>query len=108
MLNYIFALNMPAQALMYLVVASGTYMISQGYVDAKQTNVTTFPVDDVTNAVSDIIQSQMQKTGFGNNLPMETIVELVKTVLKQELSKLFVTPEVVSTDPVDPNAAVPL
>jgi len=98
--NYIFKLGMPNDSVMYLVILAASYILGQGYVDAQKQPTTNFPVDDFTNSVTNIIQSEIAKTGFGKNLPMESIIEMVRVVMKQEIGKLSVALVPVE-DPVD-------
>jgi len=110
--NFIFTLGIPSADVLYLVGLTASYILGQGFVDAKQQKVATFPVEDFTNSVSSIIQAEIEKTGFGKNLPMESIIDLIKTIMKQEIGKLSVTlvpdPVVPAVTPVSIPAADPV
>ena len=53
---------MPTQDVLYLVVLAVSYILGQGYVDANQQSVNTFPIDDLTQSFSNIIQAELAKT----------------------------------------------
>lgn len=89
--NYLFGLGMPAQDVLYLVILGASYILGQGYVDGKQQPVKQFPVDDVSQSVLSIIKAELEKTGFGQNTPLEKILESLMPVFKQELGKLTFT-----------------
>ena len=84
--NFIFKLAMPSEDVLYLVIAVSSYILGQGYVDAKQQKVDVFPSADLANSFTNIIQAELAKTGFGKNLPMEDILTFLK-----ELGKLNIT-----------------
>lgn len=63
----------------------------QGYVDAKQQPVKEFPIDDISQSFTNIIQAELSKTSFGKDLPIDSTLDLVKTLIKQELGKLNVS-----------------
>ena len=86
--NYVFLLGLPAQALLYLVLLTASYILGQGYVDGKQQPVRELPVTDITNALSDIVTSQLAKTIEGQTLPLDEIGILFKDILSTELSKV--------------------
>ncbi|MHB8125694.1 MAG: hypothetical protein ACYDEJ_08660 [Desulfitobacteriaceae bacterium] len=44
-----------------------------------------------TQSFTNIIQMELANTSFGKNLPMELILDMVKTIMKQELEKLSVS-----------------
>ena len=89
--NALFNLGMPPSDVLYLVIASASYILGQGYVDAKQQPVKEFPVDNVTNSVSNIIQAELAKIDFGNNVPLEKIIEGLMPVMEQALGNLSLT-----------------
>ena len=108
--NNIFSLGWPTNDVLYLITLTASYILGQGYVDAKQQVVTHFPVDDFSASVTNIIHAEIAKTGFGKNLPMESIIDLVRTVVQQEMSTLSISvsptivqaPIVAPTDPTIP------
>lgn len=108
--NYVFGLGMPAQDLLYLVIIGASYILGQGYVDGKQQPTQQFPVDDVSQSITNIIQAEISKTGFGKNLPMEDILSILKNLMRQELGKLSFTvatpTDTVIDQPVAPEAQV--
>jgi len=89
--NFIFKLGMPSEDVFYLVLLGASYILGQGYVDAKKQPVQGFPAEDVSTAVTNIIQAELTKTGFGKNLPIEDILNMFKAVMRQELGKLNIT-----------------
>lgn len=99
LVNFIFKLGMPEQDVLYLVIATASYILGQGYVDAKQQKVSVLPSEDLANSVTNIIQAEIAKTGFGKNLPMEQIFTMVRGIMKQELSNVntFTLSPVVAT-----------
>jgi uncharacterized protein (DUF2062 family) len=80
--NYAFDFGLPSEDLLYLIILGGSYILGQGFVDAKQQTVQDFPVDLVT----DLISAELQKLGQGTNVPMEKIIELLIPILKQTLN----------------------
>lgn len=50
-----------------------------------------FPIEDVTQAISDVIQAELSKLNFYKDLPLDSILDIVKTLIKQELGKLNVS-----------------
>ena len=106
--NFVFGLGMPAQDVLYLVGLTASYLLGQGYVDAKQNPVSVLPSADLANSVTSIIQAEIAKTGFGKNLPMEDILAMFKTIMSQELSKMntfTISPTVVTAPIPDPAPA---
>ncbi len=106
--NFIFGLGMPTADVLYLVILGASYILGQGFVDAKQLPVKDFPVDDVTRSVSSIIQAELSKIDFGKNIPMEKIIEGLTPIMKQILKDFTfsaATPTI--TDPLAPIAADP-
>ena len=102
--NYLFGLGMPPSDVMYLVILGASYILGQGYVDAKQQKVDVLPSEDLTNSVTNIIQAEIQKLGFGKNLPMEQIIDVLKPILQQEIARLSVSLSYQTPDPVtDPD-----
>ena len=85
--------------MLYLVIASSSYILGQGFVDAKQQVGGILPSVDLANSVTNIIQTEIAKTGFGKNLPMEEILALFKGIIAQELAKIkpFTISPVVAT-----------
>jgi len=81
--NYYFGLGMPPDDILYLVVLGASYILGQGYVDAKQQKVQEFPTDDVAQSIMNLIQAEQSKLGFGNNVPMEKIIEAFNLFMKQ-------------------------
>ncbi len=106
--NFIFRLGMPSEDVLYLVIASASYILGQGYVDAKQQKVDVLPSADLANSVTNIIQAEIAKTGFGKNLPMEEILAMFKTILGEELPKIntfTISPAVVTAPAAVPTAS---
>jgi len=103
--NYVFALAMPVESLMSLVIASASYILAQAYVDGK-----TQPVGDIATAITDIVHSQIIKTPVGKTLPLDELTIMFEKILEDRLSKLnvltLVTPAPVVSDPVDPAATI--
>jgi len=89
--NSIFKLGMPTEDVLYLVIVSASYILGQGYVDAKQQPVKEFPTDDISQSFTNIIQAELSKLNFSKDLPMDSILDIVKALIKQELGKLNVT-----------------
>ncbi len=90
--NSIFKLGMPTEDVLYLVIVSASYILGQGYVDAKQQPVKEFPIDDISQSFTNIIQAELSKINFSKeDLPMDSILDIVKTLIKQELGKLNVS-----------------
>lgn len=87
LLNFVFKLGMPPEDVLYLVIASSSYILGQGIVDAKQQKVGILPSVDLTNSVTNIIQSEIAKTEFGKNLSIEEILTMFKGIIAQELAK---------------------
>jgi len=87
LLNTIFKLGMPTEDVLYLVIVAASYILGQGYVDAKQQPVKEFPIEDVSTSLTNIIQTELSKSGLVKNLPMDSILDIVQTLMKQELSK---------------------
>ena len=110
MANFVFKLGMPTEDVLYLVIASASYILGQGYVDAKQQKVDVLPSADLANSVTNIIQAEIAKTGFGKNLPMEEILAMFKTIMSQELSKIntFTISPAVAAAVVDVTDPVPV
>jgi len=112
LLNFVFKLGMPSEDVLYLVIASSSYILGQGFVDAKQQKVGILPSVDLANSVTNIIQAEIAKTGFGKNLPIEEILTMFKGIITQELAKINtftispVVPTPVSAATPDP-ATVP-
>ena len=112
LLNFVFKLGMPPEDVLYLVIASSSYILGQGIVDAKQQKVGILPSVDLANSVTNIIQAEIAKTGFGKNLPIEEILTMFKGIITQELAKINtftispVVPTPVSVATPDP-ATVP-
>jgi uncharacterized membrane protein len=75
--NYLFQLGMPASDVLSLVILGGSYILGQGFVDAKRQSVQEFPTDDVAQSVVNIIQAELKKLGYGNNISMEHIIKLL-------------------------------
>lgn len=96
LVNSIFKLGMPTEDVLYLVIVSASYILGQGYVDAKQQPVKEFPIGDIAQSFTNIIQAELSKTNFGKEIPIDSILDIVKTLVNQELGKLNVTePETV-------------
>ena len=85
--NSIFKLNMPTEDVLYLVIVSASYILGQGYVDAKQQPVNEFPIEDISQFFTNIIQAELSKINFSKDLPLDSILDIVKTLIKQELGK---------------------
>jgi hypothetical protein len=99
LLNFVFKLGMPPEDVLYLVIASSSYILGQGFVDAKQQVGGILPSVDLANSVTNIIQAEIAKTGIGKNLPTEEILTMFKEIITQELAKInmFTISPVVST-----------
>lgn len=89
--NYLFGLGMPPADVLYLVILGASYILGQGYVDAKQQPVKEFPVNDVTQSFTSIMQAELGKIDFGQNFPLEKILEALTPIMKQKLGKLTFT-----------------
>jgi len=73
--------------------------LDKGYVDAKQQPIKEFPVEDIAQSFTHIVQTELLKTRLGNNLPIDPILDLLKTLIKQELDKFNLSePETVVTE----------
>jgi len=81
--NYYFRLGMPPDDILYLVVLGVSYILGQGYVDAKKQPVQDFPVDAMAQSVMNLVKAEQIKLGFGNNVPMEKIIEAFGLFMKQ-------------------------
>ena len=101
LLNFVLKLGMPPEDVLYLVIASSSYILGQGYVDAKQQKVGILPSVDLADSVTNIIKSEIAKTGFGKNLPMEELLTMFKGIIAQELAKINTS----SISPVVPTPA---
>jgi len=112
LLNFVFKLGMPPEDVLYLVIASSSYILGQGFVDAKQQKVGILPSVDLANSVTNIIQAEIAKTGLGKNLPIEEILTMFKGIISQELVKtntFTINPVVLtpaSVAPTDPGTVV--
>ncbi|KJR48382.1 hypothetical protein UF75_1180 [Desulfosporosinus sp. I2] len=88
MVNSIAKLGMPTEDVLYLVIVSASYILGQGYVDAKQQPIKEFPIEDITQSFTHIIQAELAKSDIAKDLPMDSILDIVRTLIKQELGKL--------------------
>jgi len=96
LVNSIAKLGMPTEDVLYLSIVTASYILGQGYVDAKQQPVKEFPIEDIAQSFTSIIQAELSKTSFGKEIPIDSILDIVKTLVKQELGKLNVSePETV-------------
>ncbi|SHH15323.1 hypothetical protein [Desulfosporosinus lacus] len=100
LINSIAKLGMPTEDVLYLVIVSASYILGQGYVDARQQPVKGFPIEDIAQSFTNIIQTELSKTPFGKNLPIESILDIVKTLVKLELGKLNVSESKMVVDEV--------
>lgn len=91
LLNTIFKLDMPKEDVLYLVIVSASYILGQGYVDAKQQPVKEFPIEDFTQSLTNIIQKDLSEISLGKTVPVESILDMVKTLVTQEIRKLSVS-----------------
>jgi len=91
LLNSILKLGMSTEDVLYLVIVSASYILGQGYVDAKQQLVKDLPIDGITQSLTNIIQTELSKTSLVKDLPVDSVLDLVKTLIKQELGKLNVS-----------------
>ena len=107
--DYVFTLRIPSEALLYLVGISASYILGQGYVDAKQQPVKELPVEDITSAIANIFQEELSRTNVGKTLPLDELTMMFKKILATEMSKINaftvspatpITPPV--SDPVSP------
>ena len=99
LVNSIAKLGMPTEDVLYLVIVSASYILGQGYFDAKQQPIKGFPIEDIAQSFTNIVQTELSKTRFGDSLPIDPILDVVKTLIKQELGKLSVTePETAGTE----------
>ena len=86
--NSVFKLGMPTDDVLYLVIVSASYILGQGYVDAKQQSVKEFPIGDLAQSFTNIIQTELSKTSLGKGLPIDSILDIVQTLAEQELRVL--------------------
>jgi hypothetical protein len=86
--NYRFGLGMPPGDVFYLVILGASYILGQGYVDAKQQPVPEFPTNDVIQSVSNIIQAEVGKLDLKKDIPIEKFIEALTPILKEEFQKL--------------------
>jgi len=105
--NYAFTLNIPVQALLYLVGLTASYILGQGYVDAKQQPVKELPIADITNALGSIVEDVFARTPIGKELPLDELTILFKSVLSAELAKMSIITLVQPVAPVDPVVSPP-
>jgi len=109
--NSLFDLKLPEQSLLYLLGLSASYILGQGYVDAKQQPSTVLPVGDVTDAVSNLLQTELVK--FKTPIPVDDIMAGVKVILNDSLSKMNtvvfapISPAVIPTPIVTPEVTAP-
>lgn len=104
-MNYIFGLGMPPADVLYLVILGASYILGQGFVDAKQQPVQKFPTDDFIQSVTNIIQAELSKLDFAKNVPMEKIIDALTPIFKQELQNLSFTldtPKITVATPSEP------
>lgn len=106
LLNALFKLEMPKEDVLYLVIVSASYILGQGYVDAKQQPVKEFPIEDFTQSLTNIIQKELSKISLMETVPVESILDIVKTLVTQEIGKLRESEKTVNRelgkDSVDP------
>ena len=96
--NFVFSLGMPAQDVLYLVGLTASYILGQGYVDAKQQPVKELPVADITNSFAAIIQTELAKIPAVKDLPIADIMDAFKVLLSGELAKVNVGQTLSSDD----------
>lgn len=96
LVNYIFNLKMPDQALYSLVGITSAYILGQGYVDGKQQPIKELPVNDIVSALTNIVDSQLVK--IPTPVPLDQINSMFKSMLDEALSKL----NVIQLAPVNP------
>jgi len=104
LVNYIFSLKMPTDALISLVGIAASYILGQGYVDGKQQPIKELPVTDIVNSLSDIVQTELAKTKAGQALPLDEIMPLFKNMLAAEMSKV----NILTIAPVVAPAPIPI
>lgn len=110
LLNSIVKLGMPTEDVLYLVIVSASYILGQGYVDAKRQPVKEFPIEDISTSVTHIVKAELEKLAVLKDLPLEQIVDAIKPILMKELYNLSVSlsvPETVKDDVVQLPQAVP-
>lgn len=90
-LNYVCSVGIPVEIMMALITLSAAYILGQATVDGKKA---TAPISELTSMIATILKVEMEKTGFGKNIPMESIIDMIRTVIKQEVP---ITPAVVPT-----------
>lgn len=83
--NYLFGLGMPTPDVLYLVILGASYILGQGYVDAKQQPTKDLPVGDILQSFTNIIQAELGKLDFGKNIPPEKILMMLTPIFKQIL-----------------------
>jgi len=103
-------LGLPSSDLLYLVIASATYILGQGYVDAKQQTVKELPAEDISTSITNIVKSELDKVGVAKNMPIEEIIDALKPILMKELCNLSVSqgvsePTQTVTDAAEPTQA---
>jgi len=86
--DYVFTLRIPSDALLYLVGIAASYILGQGYVDAKQQPVKELPVADITSAIANIFQEEISRTNVGKTLPLDELTMMFKKILATEMSKI--------------------
>lgn len=83
--NYFVGFGLPSEDVLYLTILGVSYILGQGFVDAKKQPTNEFPVEGFTNSVTTIIQAELGKLDFGKNIPMEKIIEELTPVIKKTL-----------------------
>jgi hypothetical protein len=81
--DYFFGLGIPTSDVLYLIILGASYILGQGYVDAKRQSVSEFPLYDVMT----IIQAELKKLDYSNNFPMEKILNAISAIIKTNTSR---------------------
>jgi len=84
-LNYVFVLGLPVDAVMSLVALTASYILGQGMVDSKQP---VLPVENISSALTDIFKTELSKIPATKSLPLDEIANIFKGILATELSKI--------------------
>jgi hypothetical protein len=109
-LNYALTLGMPEKPLLYLAIAAASYILGQGFVDAKQQPVKELPVADITSALADIVRAELVNTPVGKTLPLDELTAMFQKILATEMSKInaFTVSPAAQIIPITPIDQVPI
>lgn len=99
--NYVLGLGMPPDSLLALVVAAGSYILGQAYVDGKSQ-----PVGDIATAITDVVHSQIIKLPVGKTLPLDELTIMFEKILENKLASLNVI-NIVTPATVTATASIP-